>query len=131
MPRPVSHVARLWSTNGATNTVYENPDIPTLEEPMSYYGPGNPYPGQPGPYQGGSYGWNPQGNHPGQATYPPPPTPHDTLPTYPGTLPLRPSGLGAYFTSMYDMLRPSACLFFGAGLIFASISFILYDSSIL
>src|SRR5699024_11322244 len=105
MPRPVSHVARLESTNGATHTVYENPDIPTLEEPMSYYRPGNPYPGQPGPYQGGSYGWNPQGNHPGQASYPPPAnSPYMPVPQ-PSTLTLTPSGLCYYFISMFVILR--------------------------
>src|SRR5699024_6428430 len=125
MPRPVSHVSRLWSTNGATNTSYEYPDIPTLDEPMSYYGPGNPYPGQPDPYQYGSYGWNPQRNKPRQASYPPSAnSPYMPVPL-PGTLPLRPLGLGDYFTSMFAMLRQSSGLFFGAALIFGSISALL------
>lgn len=118
-------MTRLWPTIGVTNTVYEHPDITTLEEPMSYYGPADPYSRQPGPYQGGSYGWNPQGNHPGQGNYPPPggfsymPVPQ------PGSLPLRPLGLADYFTSMFATLRKSPGLFFGAALIFGSIAALL------
>ena len=96
---------------------------------MSYYGPAGPHPGQPGPYQGGSYGWNPQGNHPGQANYPPPgSSPYMPVPQ-PGSLPLRPLGLGDYFTSMFATLRKSPGLFFGAALIFGSIAAVLSATS--
>lgn len=92
---------------------------------MSYYGPSSPNPGQPGPHQSGSYGWNQQGGYPQQPQYPPPGSAPYMPVAQPGTLPLRPLGLGDYFNSMFATLRKSPGLFFGAALIFGGLAAIL------
>lgn len=92
---------------------------------MSDYGPSSPNPGPPGPHQGGSYGWNPQGGPPGQPHYQQPGAAPYMPVAQPGTIPLRPMGLGDYFNSMFATLRKSPGLFFGAALIFGGIAAIL------
>lgn len=91
---------------------------------MSYSGPPYPNPQQPGPYQPGSYGWSAQGPQSSPAPR------YDGQPPYiaatqPGTLPLRPMKLGDYFSSMFATIRKSPGLFFGAALIFGSITAML------
>ncbi|HIY86566.1 MAG TPA: glycerophosphoryl diester phosphodiesterase membrane domain-containing protein [Candidatus Yaniella excrementavium] len=117
-----SHMTRIWFTTEWIHTVYDNPARTTIEDGMSHYGPSSPNPGQPNPYQSGSYGWNPQGGVPQP--------PHNYQPGYipvaqPGTLPLRPLGLGDYFNSLFSTLRKSPGLYFGAALIFGGLAAIL------
>src|SRR5699024_12526987 len=59
-----------------------------------------------------------------------PQPPHNYQPGYipvaqPGTLPLRPLGLGDYFNSLFSTLRKSPGLYFGAALIFGGLAAIL------